>query len=110
MYPEQDWLAFAPGLPTIRVRIEVLEELGSDIHVFFHVDAAPISAEILEAATGGGLPDERTLFTARLDAQSAARVGDSIDLAVDPRRFHFFDPETGARLSADSAPALAATR
>ena len=102
--------AFAPGLPTIRVRIEVLEELGSDIHVFFHVDAAPISAEILEAATGGGLPDERTLFTARLDAQSAARVGDSIDLAVDPRRFHFFDPETGARLSADSAPALAATR
>jgi len=39
-----------------------------------------------------------------------ARVGDSIDLAVDPRRFHFFDPETGARLSADSAPALAATR
>ena len=57
-----------PGLPTIRARIEVLEELGSDVHLFFHVDAAPISAEILEAAAGGGLPDGRALFTARVDA------------------------------------------
>ena len=102
--------AFAPGLPTIRVRIEVLEELGSDVHLFFHVDAPPISAEILEATAGGGLPDGRALFTARVDAQTAARVGDSIDLAVDPRRFHFFDPETGARLSHDGAAALAAVR
>ncbi len=60
--------AFAPGLPTIRVRIEVLEELGSDVHIFFHVDAPPISAEILEAAAAGSLPDGRALFTARIDA------------------------------------------
>ena len=102
--------AFAPGLPTIRTRVEVLEELGSDVHLFFHVDAPPISAEILEAAAGGGLPDGRALFTARVDAQTAASVGESIDLAVDLRRFHFFDPETGARLSTDSAPAFAAAR
>jgi multiple sugar transport system ATP-binding protein len=102
--------AFAPGLPTIRAQVEVLEELGSDVHLFFHVDAPPISAEILEAAAGGGLPDGRALFTARVDAQTAARVGESIDLAVDLRRSHFFDPESGARLSTDSAPALAAAR
>ena len=102
--------AFAPGLPTIQARIEVLEELGSDVHVFFHVDAAPISAEILEAAAGGGLPDGRALFTARVDAQTSARVGDSIELAVDPRRFHFFDPETGARLNTTAAPLLAEAR
>jgi multiple sugar transport system ATP-binding protein len=102
--------ALAPGLPTIRARIEVLEELGSDVHLFFHVDAAPISAEILEATAGGGLPDGRALFTARVDAQTTARVGDSVELAVDSRRFHFFDPDTGARLSADSAPALAEAR
>jgi multiple sugar transport system ATP-binding protein len=102
--------SFAPGLPTIRTRVEVLEELGSDVHLFFHVDAAPISAEILEAAAGGGLPDGRALFTARVDAQTAARVGDVIDLAVDARRFHFFDPDTGARLTAEAAPALAQIR
>ncbi len=102
--------AFAPALPRIRTRVEVLEELGSDVHIFFHVDAPPISAEILEAAAGGGLPDGRSLFTARVSTQTAARVGDQIELAVDVRRFHFFDPETGARLSQDPATALAAVR
>ncbi len=89
---------FAPNLPRIRIGVEVLEELGSDVHLFFHVDAPPISAEVLEAAAGGGLPDGRALFTARVSTQTAARVGDSIDLAVDVRRFHFFDPASGARL------------
>jgi multiple sugar transport system ATP-binding protein len=102
--------AFAPGLPTIRVRIEVLEELGSDVHIFFHVDEPPISAEILEAPAAGSLPDGRALFTARIDAQTTARVGDSFELAVDPRRFHFFDPATGVRLNANSQPALAEAR
>jgi multiple sugar transport system ATP-binding protein len=94
--------AFAPGLPTISVVVEVLEELGSDAHVFFHVDASPVTAELAEA-----IPDVRALFTARVDAQSRAMVGATLDLAVDPRRFHFFDPETGARLSTSGAPVLA---
>jgi multiple sugar transport system ATP-binding protein len=94
--------AFAPGLPTISVVVEVLEELGSDAHVFFHVDASPVSAELAEA-----IPDVRALFTARVDAQSRAMVGATLELAVDPRRFHFFDPETGARLSTSGAPVLA---
>jgi multiple sugar transport system ATP-binding protein len=91
--------SFAPGLPQLSVRVEVLEELGSDAHVFFHVDAAPITAEIVETGLTEGLPDARALFTARVDARTAARVGDTIGLAVDPRRFHYFDPATGARLS-----------
>ena len=41
--------AFAPGLPTIEVAVEVLEDLGSDAHVFFTVDARSITAEVLEA-------------------------------------------------------------
>src|SRR5436305_3171185 len=31
--------AFAPGLPSIEVEVEVVEELGSDTYVFFQVDA-----------------------------------------------------------------------
>jgi multiple sugar transport system ATP-binding protein len=101
--------AFAPGLPTIRARIEVLEELGADAHVFFHVDAPPITAEVLEAASDDStLLPGRALFTARVDAQTTARVGETMELAVDARRFHFFDPETGVRLSQAGATELAA--
>ncbi len=101
--------AFAPGMPTIKARVEVLEELGSDAHVFFHVDAPPMTAEVLETASEEGLlPADRALFTARVDARTAARVGAELELAVDPASFHFFDPESGARLEAATAPALAA--
>jgi multiple sugar transport system ATP-binding protein len=102
--------AFAPELPRVSVRVEVLEELGSDAHVFFHVDAAPITAEIVETGLTEGLPDARALFTARVDARTPARVGDTIELAVDPRRFHYFDPATGARLTSRPVPAYAAAR
>src|SRR5262249_37978379 len=47
--------AFAPGLPSIEVEVEVVEELGSDTYVFFQVDAPPVTAEVLEAG------DERLL-------------------------------------------------
>jgi multiple sugar transport system ATP-binding protein len=100
--------SFASGLPQIAVTVEVLEELGSDAHVFFHVDAPPITAEIVETGTTEGLPDTRSLFTARVDARTPAHVGQTIDLAVDARRFHFFDPATGARLETHAAPAYAA--
>ena len=103
--------AFAPGLPTIRARIEVLEELGSDVHVFFHVDAAPISAEILEAAAGGGLPDGRALFTARVDAadgRSGRRLRSSSPSTRAASTSSIPRPARGSATTA--APALAAAR
>ena len=69
--------AFAPGLPTIEVVVEVLEDLGSDAHVFFTVDARSITAEVLEAARRGATPADRrhgALFTARVDARTTARA------------------------------------
>jgi len=101
---------FAPGLPTIDARVEVVEDLGSDTHVFFHVDAPPMTAEVLESATEEGLlPADRALFTARVDARTAVSVGGTATLAVDPARFHYFDPDSGARLEPAAEPALAAT-
>jgi multiple sugar transport system ATP-binding protein len=99
--------AFAPGLPTIEVVVEVLEDLGSDAHVFFTVDARSITAELLEAAAAdehGLIADGGALFTARVDARTAARVGDRLELAVDSERLHFFDPQTGARLVSQGVP------
>jgi len=106
--------AFAsPGLPTFEAEISVVEELGSDTHVFFPVAARPITAELLEAGAGDTslLPGGETLFTARVDPRTAARVGGRIELAIDPARLHFFDPETGRRLvAATPEPELAGAR
>jgi multiple sugar transport system ATP-binding protein len=95
--------AFAPShLPQIEARVDVLEELGSDAFIFFEIDAEPVVIE--EALTIGEdeatLLDigERSLFGARVDPRTAARVGGRIRLAVDPSRFHFFAPDTGESL------------
>src|SRR5688572_5401885 len=39
-----------PGRPHIDVRVEVVEELGSDAYVFFEVDAPPVDVEYAVAA------------------------------------------------------------
>jgi multiple sugar transport system ATP-binding protein len=95
-----------PGLPRIDVAVEVLEELGSDAHVFFQVDAPRMTAEVLEATEEEAslLAQEKALFNARVDPRTPGSVGEPLRLAVDPARFHFFDPETGASLLA-TAPA-----
>jgi multiple sugar transport system ATP-binding protein len=103
-------VAFAPeGLPEIEVKVEVLEELGSDAYVFFPVDAEQV---VVEDALSDQPEDEttllaaerdRTLFAARVDARTEARVGDTLRLAVEPSRLYFFSPETGESLLNGSA-------
>jgi len=105
--------SFAPAeLPTIEVEVVVLEELGSDAHVFFRVHATRIAAETLgedEDSTADLVTDRGSLLNARVDARTTARVGSPVRLAVDPSRFHFFDAVSGASLlgaaSGDREPA-----
>jgi multiple sugar transport system ATP-binding protein len=94
--------AFAsPDLPALDVDVVVLEELGSDAHVFFRVDATRIATP-----TEGDEEDERpelvgdpgSLLNARVDPRTRAEVGEPMRLAVDPARFHFFDADSGASL------------
>jgi multiple sugar transport system ATP-binding protein len=91
---------FAPSsLPTIDVAVTVVEELGADSHALFRVDAPRITAELLEAREEATLLSEPTaLFSARVDPRTRAEVGRPLELAVDPSRFHFFDPDTGTSL------------
>jgi multiple sugar transport system ATP-binding protein len=91
---------FAPDASaTIDVQVEVLEEVGSEGHAYFSVQAARITAESLEAEDDAVmLAESRSLFNARVDARALIRVGDTIRLAIDPSRFHFFDRETGSSL------------
>src|SRR5205085_3984612 len=79
----------AEGLPEIEVTVEVLEELGSDSHIFFAVDAEQVviedalSDEGEEEASILAAEKDRTLLIARVDSRTQARVGDTVRLAVD---------------------------
>jgi multiple sugar transport system ATP-binding protein len=102
---------FAPGASTLEATPAVVEELGSEAHVFFPVSAPPVTAEILEKSDEATLlPESKTLFAARLGPATQARVGVPLELVVNPARLHFFDVRTGGRLplnaeSGDAAPA-----
>jgi multiple sugar transport system ATP-binding protein len=98
--------AAAPDFPRLRVRPEVVEDLGDQYHVIFAVDAPPVSAEAVRAAAdlapddeGKLLADDRAMFTVVVDTRRAFASGTEVELAVDNRRLHFFDPETGLALN-----------
>jgi multiple sugar transport system ATP-binding protein len=99
--------AFAdPSLPTIEVEIAVVEDLGSESHVIFPIDAPPVDVEAVRATTDDGdrailIADERrAMFTAAVDEGTQARAGARLRLAVDASRFHFFDRASGESLTA----------
>ena len=99
----------------LEVEVDITEELGSEVNVLFTVDAPPVtSEEALAAASDEGADDilplitERAQFCARVDARTRAKPGDRVRLAVDPSRFHFFEPETGLAISSErTVPATA---
>ena len=89
--------SFTPDVPADR-RIATVaslrEALGSEVLIHFPV-AAP--AGPLEDETGDEPiePLEGMVFVARLNPRTRAREGQPLELAVDTKRVHFFDPETG---------------
>ena len=93
------------GLPTIEVAATIVEQLGSETHVLFNVDAPPVDVAAVRAATDEG--ERATLlaghphatFTAVIDEGVAPQTGQTLSLAVDPARFHFFDPQTAHLLA-----------
>ena len=94
----------ASGLPQVEVTVEVIEELGSDAHLFFHLPDT--KAVVVEEAARDDEGEDASLladagdalFTARVDARTKAQVGETIRLAVDPSRLYFFSAETGETL------------
>ncbi len=87
-------------LPRIEATVEVLEELGSDSHVFFHVAAPRVTIELRDATNDDAtiLAEHDSLFTARVDPATKAQAGRSLELAVNPAKFHFFNVGTGESL------------
>jgi multiple sugar transport system ATP-binding protein len=80
-------------------KVDLVEALGSELVVHFQIDAKRIVAEGVYDDQAALLPagqlDVRGEGVARLDPTVTVRAGDSLRLAVDPLRTHFFDPATG---------------
>jgi multiple sugar transport system ATP-binding protein len=109
----------APGLPIIEVPVDLVEDLGSEVHILFGVDAPPVVTSDTIAAVEDeavaepgafGTGSSRSTFTARVDARVRVAAGERLALAVDTERFYFFDPGTGEaagtrRAAAAPAPA-----
>ena len=100
-----------PDLPTISATASVVEELGSEVHVLFGVDAPPVSSDAVRAAEeadeeGGARlihdETERSTFTARVSAASTVKVGQPITLTVNHSAMHAFDPATGESIGIKS--------
>lgn len=100
-----------PALPTVEVDVAVLEELGSDSHAIFTIDAPRLEAEDLRAAADDEdealLADDRAVWNARVHARTEARPGSRLKLAVDTSHLYFFDPDSGASLTAGARAAAA---
>jgi multiple sugar transport system ATP-binding protein len=101
--------AFADSsLPQIDVDVTVVEELGSDTHVIFPVDAPRVETDELRDAVSGQeatlLAEDRAVFNARVDPRTDAAGGRPLRLAVDPDRFYFFDPGTSENIQRTQRP------
>jgi multiple sugar transport system ATP-binding protein len=104
--------AFAdPALPVLDVEVAVVEELGSDTHVIFPIEAPRVDSdevrETQEEEEELILAGDRAVFNARVDARSRARAGEGLRVALDPGHFHYFDPRTGANLGLAATPSEA---
>jgi len=97
--------------PTIAVRADVTEELGSEVNILFRVDAPPVATDVIMAATdeeGEELlllanDTSGTMFCARVDARTNVQPGGGVRLTLDPSRFHYFDPATGLAVARNAA-------
>jgi multiple sugar transport system ATP-binding protein len=101
-----------PDLPAVDADVVVVEELGSESHVIFPIDAPRVEAEELRAAADHEddalIADDRSMFTARVSPKSSVEAGQPLRLSVDPAGLYFFDPDSGASLTV-GAPATAST-
>ena len=98
---------------TLRGIVSAVEALGPEQLAYVDVEAKPVLAEdvleglvdreqaddLVEIKTGAG-GAERATLVARLEASASLRPEDVVELAVDVRKLHFFDLESGAAIGA----------
>ena len=99
-----------PGEQRLKGKTELTEALGSEIMVHFEIAAKhAVTDDVRELAQDVG--DDRTpdvlsdpgtaTLVGRFGARSRVRPGEPVEVAVDVRSLHFFDPNTGLGIYAE---------
>jgi len=87
--------------PSLRGNVSLREALGSEVMVHFTIDASPASTEDVrelardvgtEAPTGS---EQEATLVGRFSARTKVRDGETVEVAVDTRALHFFEPDSG---------------
>jgi len=95
------------GDARMRIKVDLVEALGSDVLLHFTSDSKPIVtedmreavddaeafAELERRAEAGGQS-----FTARIEPKDVPKLGDEIEIGFRSEELHFFDMETGQAL------------
>jgi multiple sugar transport system ATP-binding protein len=100
-----------PAWPRLGVVPDVVEDLGSEHHAIFTLDAPRVAVDAVRAAAddddeGKLFADDRAVFTASLDDAEGVAGGRPLELALNHHRLHFFDPASGERLTAARSTAV----
>jgi multiple sugar transport system ATP-binding protein len=89
-FEDAAFAADAPAGRTVTTVCSLREALGSEVLVHFPI-ARPSQGSEPTEQLGDGSP----VFVARIHPQTAAREGEPLNLVVDTRRLHFFEPGSG---------------
>ena len=95
----------APADRRLKGEVELREALGSEVQAHVSIsgrqavteDVRELAGDIgMEPGGGAGLATggEQAVVVARFDSRSGAKEGSPVEMAVDTRELHFFDPET----------------
>ena len=88
----------------VAIEVKLLEQLGSDTYVHFYKDINPVQTEAIEEILADEGEDisvlgNETKFIARINPNSTVEAGQKINLALDPSKLHYFDPDSGLAIT-----------
>jgi multiple sugar transport system ATP-binding protein len=104
----------APEGSRFPATIDLREDMGAEAYLHFQVDAPPaLTDDTRDLASDLGsekleelreqASERRTRFVVRASPESRAAVGSDVEILVDTRKLHFFDPASGEAIGADAA-------
>jgi multiple sugar transport system ATP-binding protein len=92
--------AFAVGHEdSVTVDVATVENLGTESHVFFGVDAPPVGVASHKLVDDEqSIVGDRTVFVAKLPPDHDIEAGQPLPLDADPRKLYLFDATSGDAL------------
>jgi len=102
-----------PGAPRLRGRALLVEALGAESLAHVEVNATPLDRpELVDVSAAQAhllqVDDRTATILARLEHDTSVKPGHIVELAVDLRRLHFFDVDSGDAIPVAGRPVTTA--